>query len=122
MLPPGRGKLADKAAANRIGNRRENNRDGARLLQQCGRGGCGVRKNEVGLQRDEFFRELSHQVRFSGRRPASVNPNVATLRPPEFVKSVPERRDIALCLRIAFGKAHQHADPPHPLRLLRARR
>src|SRR5262249_36945729 len=33
-----------------------------------------------------------------------------------------ERRNARLCLRIALGKAHQHADPPHPLALLRARR
>ena len=39
----------DEAAADRVGNDRENDGDGARLLQQRGRGGCGVRKNEVGL-------------------------------------------------------------------------
>jgi hypothetical protein len=36
-------------AANRIATGRENDGDGAPLLQQRGRGGCGVRKNEVGL-------------------------------------------------------------------------
>src|SRR5262249_45449665 len=41
----------DKAAANRIGNRRENDRDGARLLKQYGRGGGGIRKDEVGPRR-----------------------------------------------------------------------
>jgi hypothetical protein len=34
----------DEAAADRIGNVRENDGDGARLLQQRGRGGCDVRK------------------------------------------------------------------------------
>src|SRR5215471_4347902 len=67
-LPPGRGKLATKPLPT---------------------GSATVAKT-IGMLRVEFFRELSHQVRFSGRRPASVNPNVATLRPPELVKSVPD--------------------------------
>jgi hypothetical protein len=29
---------------------------------------------------------------------------------------------MGLCFRVALGMAHQHTDPPHPLRLLRARR
>jgi len=121
MLPPGRGKLATKplptgsaTVAKTIGM--------VRVCCSSAVVGCGVRKNEVGLQRDEFFRELPHQVRFSGRRPASVNPNVAALRPPELLESVPECRDIALCLRVAFGKAHQHTDPPDGVGLLRAHR
>jgi len=28
----------------------------ARLLKQCGRGGCGARKNDIGLWRDKFLR------------------------------------------------------------------
>src|ERR1700730_14742923 len=42
-------KARHEAAANRIGNGRENNRDGVRLLQQRGRRRCDVRKNDVGL-------------------------------------------------------------------------
>ena len=37
-------KARDEAAADRIGNDRENDGDGARLLQQRGRGGCGGAK------------------------------------------------------------------------------
>jgi hypothetical protein len=29
---------------------------------------------------------------------------------------------LGLCLRIVFAVRHQHANPPHPLLLLRARR
>jgi hypothetical protein len=29
--------------------------------------------------------------------------------------------ETSLCSRVAFGERHQHADPPHPARLLRAR-
>src|SRR5262249_61460681 len=56
------------------------------------------------------------------RRPASVDPNVATaLRPPEFLESVPECRHVGMWSRIVLGKAHQHADAPHELALLRVR-
>ena len=91
------------------------------MLQQRRSGGCVMRKNEVGLQRDEFLRESLHRLRVAAARPANVDPDVAALRPPELLESLPERRDAGLCFRVALGKRHQHADPPHPLGLLRAR-
>jgi hypothetical protein len=33
-----------------------------------------------------------------------------------------ERRETHLPFRVVRGKIHEHADPPHPLALLRARR
>jgi hypothetical protein len=112
----------DEAAADRIGNRRENDGDGARLLQQRSRGGCDSRKNEIGLQRDEFLREPLSRLRVLGRRPASVEPDVAVLRPPELLKFLPECREERRSFQVVLGIAHQHADAPHPLGLLRARR
>jgi hypothetical protein len=85
------------------------------------RGGCILRKNEVRLQRDEFRRVSLHCLRFK-RRPASVDPDVAALRPPELLESLAECCDPGLCFRVALGKRHQHADPAHPFGLLRARR
>ena len=114
-------KARDEAAADRIGKEPENDGNGARLLQQLRSGGRALRKNEVRLQRDEFLGELLHQFLVE-RRPASFDPNVAAIRPPELLKSVPECCDKALCLQVAFGKSHQHSDPPHRLGLLRAHR
>src|SRR5262245_60476676 len=42
-------KARNEAAADRIGNERENNGDRACLLQHRGGDGCALRKNEVGL-------------------------------------------------------------------------
>ena len=81
-LPPRLREARDEAAANRIGNGRENDRDGTRLLQQGRRGGRAMRKNQVGLQRDEFLGEPLSRLRIAGRRPASVDPDVAALCPP----------------------------------------
>ena len=80
-----------------------------------------MRKNEVGLQRDEFLRELLHQLRVQCR-PAIVDPNVAALRPPKLLESLPECGDEGLSFPVALGKPHQHTDPSHTVGLLRARR
>jgi len=54
--------------------------------------------------------------------PAIFNLDVAALGPAQLGEPLPERGNTGLSFRIAFRKVHQHADPPHPLRLLRARR
>src|SRR5215475_5668066 len=54
------------------------------------------------------------------RGPVIVRLDVASFRPTQALQRLAERRNARLCLRIALGKAHQHADPSH--RLLRARR
>src|SRR6516165_12039596 len=56
------------------------------------------------------------------RSPVIVRPDVACFRPTQVLQRLAESRNARLCLRIALGKAHQHADPPHPVGLLRARR
>ena len=110
----------DETAAYWIGAGRENDGDAARLLQHRRGGGCVLRKNEIGLQRDDFRRESLHQLQV-GRRPASFDPDIAALRPTELLESLAERRDKGLAFRVALGICHQHVDPPHPLGLLRAR-
>ena len=57
----------------------------------------------------------------SGRRPASVDPEVAALRPSELLESLPECCDEGLSFRVALGIPHQHADAPHAVGLLRTR-
>jgi hypothetical protein len=57
-----------------------------------------VRKNEVGLQREKFLRELLHRLRVE-RRSAKVDPDVAPLCPPELLETLQERGDEALSFR-----------------------
>src|SRR3984893_18180452 len=90
----------------------------ARLLQHRRSGGCVLRKNEVGPQLDDFPRKSLHQLH-DGRRPPSVDPDIAVLRPAELLESLAERRDKGLSLRVALGICHQHVDAPHALLLLR---
>jgi hypothetical protein len=116
-------KARDEAAADRIGNERENDGDGACLLQQRRGDRCALRKNEVGLQRDEFLRKSLHRLDVAGCRPAGVDPDIAALCPAELLKSLPQRGEAGLPkIKIVRGEWHEHADSPHPLALLRARR
>ena len=81
-----------------------------------------LRKNEVGLQHDEFLREPLYRLRIAGSRPAKVDPEVAALNPPELLKALPERRDPSLRFRVALGIPYQRSDAPYPLGLLSPRR
>ena len=87
--------------------------------------GCGklaTKPLPIGsVQRDEFFGELLDQ-RLVQRRPAIVDSDVAALRPPKLLESLPECGDEGLPFPVALGKPHQHTDPPHTVGLLRARR
>src|SRR5262249_38279129 len=80
-----------------------------------------MRENEIGLQRSEFLRESLHQLGVE-RGPAIVEPDIAALRPPEFLESLLKFGDYGLSFPIAPSIRHQHADPPHALGLLRPRR
>jgi hypothetical protein len=51
-----------------------------------------------------------------------IDLNIAADGPAALLESIPERRGAELTFRIILGVEHQHADPPYPLALLRARR
>ena len=83
------GQAHDEAAKDGIGNERENDGNGARLLhQRCSRR-CALRKNKVGLQRDEFLRKSLQRLRVEGP-PSIVDPDVTAVRPPELLEFLPE--------------------------------
>jgi hypothetical protein len=85
--------------------------------------GCRGRacQDDVGLRADQLLREHSYPIRVSAV-PPKVHPHVAAIGPTQVRKRLRECRVAKLPLRIALGKWHQHADPPHTLRLLRVRR
>src|SRR6516225_6547585 len=55
-----------------------------------------------------------------GRHPARVEPDVAAFHPPELLKSLSECGEEPWSFQVVLGIAHQHANPPHMLGLLRA--
>src|SRR5262249_25410487 len=68
------------------------------------------------------FRRVSANVVGIVRAPTIVDPHVAADGPAQFPEPLQERRIAGLCFRLVRGDGGKHADPPHPLRLLRARR
>jgi len=61
---------------------------------------------------------LRKSLSIAGASPAIVDPYVAA----DLQPASQERRETRLSFRIVCGKVHEHADPPHPLALLRPRR
>src|SRR5262245_17648703 len=91
------------------------------LDSQCGQSGRSVDDDDVRCRARQLFCQRMRAVNVA-RSPVIVRPDVACFRPTQVLQRLAERRNARLCLRIALGKAHQHADPPHALALLRARR
>src|SRR5262249_38943433 len=79
----------------------------------------GTCKNDGWSKRDELCR-IGAQLIAITRRPTIVDSDVAAIDPTQFLQARPERRNIGLPSGVALGESHQHADPPHPLALLRA--
>jgi hypothetical protein len=119
MLPPGCARLA--MSADRIGNLNEHDRNGAGFFSQGDDRWGHVTNNYVRLQCDQRFREGLDPGGIAGR-PATINSKVAALHPSQFLQRLMERVHHRLRFRIALGKIRQHANPPHPLGLLRASR
>src|SRR5262249_43886450 len=54
--------------------------------------------------------------------PQRVSPHIAATTPTQLLQRLLERRDSGLAFSIIRSPVHKHANPPHTLRLLRARR
>src|SRR5262249_36430919 len=111
----------NEAAANRVADLCEYNRDGSGRLRQLrqGRSGTG----------DDHVRFRSHQLSRIGPRaidvgagPVHLDADIVAIGPAEPLESIPERRDPELQFGISLRTGDQETDPPYPLALLRARR
>src|SRR5580704_4783353 len=54
--------------------------------------------------------------------PAVIDLEIAALAPTKLVETLPKYLNARTCVRVVLGGRHQHANPAHPLALLRARR
>jgi hypothetical protein len=113
-------KACHESGGNRIGNKYEHDRDCAGFPMQPGRHRCGAGEDHVGLQFDQLFREGPHPVNTAGG-PTNLQPHGTAVRPTQLRKPLREVGEPASCLGIVFIERHQHADPAHPISLLRAR-
>src|SRR5215831_12462925 len=109
-----------KFAAALAGYGRENEWNGACPFQQSRRVGSAVRNDEVWLQGHQFARVSLARLPIAGACPANLDLDVVS--PPELGEFLAERVHARLPFPVSFGIRHQHADPPHALAPLRARR
>ena len=111
----------DEASGDRITGDREHDRHGAGRLQQRPHGRAAMGQDDVRRKRGQF-RRMSANLGGIGRGPADVDAHVAADRPVRLLQPLQERSDAGLIFWIVRGCGQQHADPTHPLALLRARR
>jgi hypothetical protein len=112
------GQALDIAGAHRIGHDREHDRNSAGRLSQRRHRGAGKGHDDVRLQRDQFHCGFASAIGTAGG-PAVVDPHVAAVDPTQLLQSLQERRDASLGYRMVLAERHEHANAPHPLRLLR---
>src|SRR5262249_160899 len=71
-------------------------------------------------KRDQFFRVSANPRRITAT-PSDFKLHIAIFGPTQLMQQLYEHRETGL-LGCRFGRTHEHADPPHPLGLLCARR
>ena len=77
--------------------------------------------DDVGRQLDQLLCKSSDAVDVTAS-PAVIDLEIAALAPTELVETLPKCRNARTCVRVVLGGRHQHANPPHPFRLLRVHR
>src|SRR5262249_39377134 len=78
-----------------------------------------VCNNDVGRAPREF-RHVATNASDIARRPMPVDAQVLPVGPTQRLQALPKRRGARLSFRIILRIVHQHCDPAHPVRLLRA--
>src|SRR6516165_586681 len=114
-------KVRSEAAADGIRYASEYDGNCPRLAGKGVDHGRGHAEDRIGPQIDQLFCQRPHPIRITGA-PANFDPEIAAFRPPNVSECLPERSEPGLRFMVALGIGQQHTDPPHPLRLLRARR
>src|SRR6516164_4826726 len=111
----------DEPGADRFGNLDEHDRHGTSRPQQRPRGCTGNSQDDVGRKCNQFRRVYANALGIA-RSPPYVDPQVAAVGPAQLLQSLHERRKAGLSFRIVRCEWREHADAPHPFRLLRPRR
>src|SRR5262245_28462032 len=111
----------DEAAAYRVGDLGEDDRDAAGFLLQWLQCQRGADQDHIGVEAHQLFR-VSTDARRVGAAPAIVDADVAAVAPAEFFKRLPERRQVRPRFRIILDERVEYADPADTVCLLRTRR
>src|SRR5262249_36141087 len=112
------GEILDDALADRIGDSNEHDRDAPGLPLQGHHHIGGTSKDDIGTQSYEFFGVCNPT--FGVATPANVDLDVAAIGPAQVFECLLELGEQRACVHIVIA-SDKHANPPHSLRLLRAR-
>ena len=77
-------------------------------------------QNDVWRQRDQFRCIFAIVFEIACGK-AIIKPHIAAVGPAQLLQSLLECREAYLVVLIVRGPGREHANPPHPLGLLRAR-
>src|SRR5262249_9271231 len=110
-----------KASADRIASLREHDWYRAGCLQQCRDGRSRSRQDHIRGERNQFGRISAKAVSVT-LTPADVDEHVTADRPARLLHALNERNKAGLSFRVVGAGVHEHAEAPHALALLRARR
>src|SRR6516165_7281755 len=120
-VPTGAVEPRDDAAGDGVDPDRKDDRDCPRLpLYGSGRRAPAC-QDDVGLQADQLLRDRSYPIGVTASI-TKVHPHVAAIGPTQAREGLRERREHSLRHGIVFVERHEHADAPHAVALLRARR
>src|SRR6516225_4828031 len=109
----------DDAGGNGVGDAHKDDRDRPRLpLEGKGRYGRAHWHDDVGLHADQLLRERSYPINVIVAK-TKLYPHVAAIGPTQVRKRLSERGEETLPRRIALVAPDEHADPRHPVALLR---
>src|SRR5262249_30795623 len=78
-------------------------------------------QNYIGCERNQFRRLFANALGIA-HGPAIFDARVAAVGPTKLLQALRESGEPGLTFRIIGGEIHEHADAPHRLALLRARR
>src|SRR5262249_35460430 len=111
----------DIASVDGVGDQNEHDRHGAGGTLQRDDGVVATGQNDLRAERDQLRPVLTRTLGIAGA-PALADPHVAAVGPAQLLQALQEGREASLAFRTVRARAHEHADPPHALGLLRARR
>ncbi len=111
----------DEASTDRIRCLREDDRYGSGRLQQQRHDLAASGQDDIWCEREQF-RRVSANALGIARGPASVDLHVAAVDPAQLLQPLQECGEAGLPFHIVRGERHEHADAPHAVRWLRARR
>jgi hypothetical protein len=111
----------NEAGTDRVYHSDKHDRHRARRPLQRGYDAAGRSQDHIRCERDQLSGISAIPFGVAGT-PANIDARVTPVGPAQFLQRLHEGNDASLAISIIRGRVHQHADAPHPLGLLPARR